>query len=158
MTTAAGNPVNFFIPAGNGNILEVRQREDGTKISKVVISSDPNINLNDIGSAVESVVTFDLSPILGVPATLSVEVSEYDMYSYKLSNPTITSNFRIRIKDLKPLINGQYNPQHATYTLIDTATVMSGATVLSTRSLIALKDQGNDIDRLSFSFEILEVQ
>ena len=157
-TTANFNPVNFFIPAGNGNILEIRQREDGTKVSRVVITSDPNINLNDIGSAVESTISFDLSPILGVPATLSVTISEYDMYSYKLSNPTITSNFRIRVKNIKPLINGQYNPQHATYTLIDTATVMSGATVLSPRALIALKDQGNDIDRLSFSFEILEVQ
>jgi len=156
-TTTNGNPIDFFIPAGNGNVLEVRQREDGTKISRVVISSDPNINLNDLGSAVESVLTYDLSAIVGAPATLTVRLSEYDMYSYKLSNPTITSSARLRVKSLKPLINGQYNPQHATYTLIDTTT-LPGTTVLSPRALIALKDQGNAIDRLSFSFEIIQVQ
>jgi hypothetical protein len=156
-TTANNDPVEFFIPAGNGNVVEFRQREDGTKVSRIVISSDPNINLNDLGNAVQAVISYDLSSIVGVPATLTVEISEYDMYSYKLSNPTITSNFRLRVKDLKPLINGQYNPQHATYTLVDTTT-LGGTTLLSPRALIALKDQGNTIDRLSFSFEILQAE
>ncbi len=154
--TANMNTVDFFIPAGNGHMLEVRQREDGTKISRVVVSNDPNVNLNDVSNAVIATITYDISAIVGVPATFSVDIQEYDMYSYKLSNPTLTSSSRLRIKNIKPLINGNYNPQHATYTLVD-ATTMGGTTVLSPRALIALKEQGPLIDRLSFSFEILEL-
>lgn len=153
--TSAMNPVNFFIPAGNGHILEVRQREDGTKISRVVISNDPNINLNDVSNAVIATITYDISALVGVQASFSIDIQEYDMYSYKLSNPRINANTRIRVRNIKPLINGSYNPQHATYTLVDTTT-LGGTTVLSERALIALKDQGPLVDRLSFSFEVLE--
>lgn len=155
--TANQNPVSFFIPSGNGHILEVRQREDGTKISRFVISNDPNINLQDVSSAVVTTITYDISNLVGTMATFSIDIQEYDMYSYKLSNPTITSNARVRVKSIKPLINGAYNPQHATYTLIDTTT-LGGTSVLSPRALIALKDQGPMIDRLSFSFEIIQRQ
>lgn len=153
--TANFNPVDFFIPAGNGHVLDVRQREDGTKISRVVITNDPNVNLNDVSNAVIATITYDISSIVGTMATFSIDVQEYDMYSYKLANPTITSAARIRVKSVKPLINGVYNPQHATYTLVDTTT-LGGTVVLSNRALIALKDQGPMIDRLSFAFEILE--
>lgn len=153
--TTNRNPVNFFIPAGNGHVLEVRQREDGTKISRIVISSDPNINLNDVSNATIATIRYDISAIIGAPATFSIDIQEYDMYSYKLSKPTIISNSRVRVRNIKPLINGSYNPQHATYTLVDTTT-LGGTTVLSQRALIALKDQGTLIDRLSFSFEVLE--
>ena len=156
-TTANQNPVNFFIPAGNGHVLEVRQREDGTKISRVVVSNDPNINLDDVSNAVIATITYDISNLVGAMATFTIDIQEYDMYSYKLSNPTITSNARVRVKSIKPLINGNYNPQHATYTLVDTTT-LGGTTVLSPSALIALKDQGSMIDRLSFSFEIIQQQ
>lgn len=153
--TNAQNPVNFFIPAGNGHILEVRQREDGTKIQRVVISNNPNINLNDVSNATVATIRYDISAIVGVTAFFSIDVQEYDMYSYKLSKPTIESSFPLRIKNIQPLINGSFNPQHATYTLVDMATG-PGTTELSPRALIALKDQGTSIDRLSFSFEVLQ--
>lgn len=149
------NPVDFFIPAGSGHILEVRQREDGTKIQRVVISNNPNINLNDVSNATTATISYDISAIVGVTAFFSIDVQEYDMYSYKLTNPTIESSFPLRIKNIQPLINGSFNPQHATYTLVDMATG-PGTTVLSPRALIALKDQGTSIDKLSFSFEVLQ--
>lgn len=153
--TSNMNPVDFFIPAGNGHVLEVRQREDGTKISRVVVTNDPTVNLNDVTNAVIATITYDISAFVGTTATFSIDIQEYDMYSYKLTNPTITSAARVRVKSVKPLINGLYNPQHATYTLVDTTT-LGGTSVLSSRALIALKDQGPMIDRLSFAFEILE--
>lgn len=152
--TANQNPVNLFIPAG-GHVLEVRQREDGTKIARLVISNDPNINLDNLDSGVTATITFDISALVGTTAMFTIDVQDFDMYSYKLSNPTITTAARVKVKNIKPLINGNYNPQHSTYTLVDT-THQGGTTVLSNRALLALKDQGVDTDRLSFSFEILE--
>lgn len=154
-TTNQFNPFDFFIPAGNGHRLEVKQREDGTKLSQIVVTDDPNINLNDVNNSLVVTITYDISSLVGSQATFSIDVQEYDAYSYKLTNPTISSTRRIRVKNIKPLINGVFNPQHATYTLIDTTTG-TGTTVLSPRALLALKDRGVDMDRLSFSFEILQ--
>ena len=157
-TTSNQNDVSLFIGAGNGHILEIRQREDGTKISKVVVTNDPNVNLSDVSNAVTATLTFDLNQIApGSGATLQVDIQEYDMYSYKLSNPRITTNMPLRVKDVRPLINNQYNPQHATYTIVD-MTVPVGTTQLSDRALIALKDMGPNGDKISFSFEILSAQ
>jgi len=143
-----------FIPVGNSHRLEVKQREDGTQLQRVIITDDPDINLNEASGNLTVTITYDISALVGTSATFSIDVQEYDSYSYKLSNPTITSNARIRVQNIKPLINGSYNPQHATYTLVDTTTNI-GSTVLSPRALLALKDQGLMIDRLSFSFEVL---
>lgn len=155
--TSNMNPVDFFIPAGNGHMLEAKQREDGTLLSRMVITNDPNVNLEDLNTGVIATITYDISALVGVTAMSTIDIQDYDMYSYKLSNPTITSSVPIRVKNIMPLINGSFNPQHATFTLVDSTTI-GGTTVLSDRALIALKDQGIDIDRLSFSFEILQRQ
>lgn len=157
-STSAMNDISYPIVAGNNQILEMRQREDGAKLSKVVITKDTGINLDDISGGVKVTLSYDLSGLLNnVPATFLIDLEEYDMYSYKFSNPRIMSGSNIHVKNIKPLINGQYNPQHATYTLIE-RTVTPGTTTLSPRALIALKSIGNAGDRISFAFEALEVR
>ena len=152
------NEVSLFIAAGDGHVFQARQREDGTRIATVVVSNDPNINLNDISGSVVATLTYDLSALLpGAQATLEVDVQDYDEYSYRFTNPRILSNQNILVRDMKLLINGQYNPQHATYTLVNKLTTPND-NVLSDRSLVALKDQGPNIDVISFTFEILQVQ
>lgn len=152
------NPTNFFIPMGNGHLLEIRQREDGTKISKVIITDDVNFNIADINLNPKATITYDIAGIVGVPGSVfQVDVEIYDDYSYKISKPRITTNRSLLVKDIKLLINGQFNPQHATYTLVNMQ-IPAGTTQLSTRSLIALKDRGEAQDVFSFSFEQLEAR
>lgn len=151
--------VAFFLAGNNTYTLEVKTREDGTKMSDVVLSGDPNFDPNTYSTAVKTTLTYDLSGILNVQGvTFKVDFEEYDMYSYKFSNPRIeTSTVNVYVKNIKLIINGSYNPQHATYTLVDgVATPLNG--VLSSSALVALKDQGLDYDKVSFSFEILQVQ
>jgi len=157
--TAAMNPMNFFIPAGNGHTLEVRQREDGTKISKIVISNDPNVNLNDVSGALIGTLNYDLSALLGgVAIQFQIDFQEFDMYSYKFTNPRFILNGRsVEVKNIKLLVNNQYNPQHSTYTIVDKIVTPADPSA-SSSAMIVLKDQGLMLDRISFSFEELQLQ
>jgi hypothetical protein len=153
------NPTNFFIPAGNGHTLEVRQREDGTKIAKVVITNDPNVNLEDVSGALIGTLTYDLSAMLGgVAVQFQVDFQEFDMYSYKFSNPRFVLNGRsVQVKNIQLLVNNSFNPQHSTYTIVDKVVSPADPSV-SAYSMIVLKDQGLQLDRISFAFETLQLQ
>ena len=61
---------------------------------------------------------------------------------------------KIKVKNMKLLINGKYLPQHATYTVVNTEAT-GPEKVLSTSALVALKDKGNADDEFSFEFEVL---
>jgi hypothetical protein len=151
--------VAFFLAGNNTYTLEVKTREDGTKMSDIVMTGDPNFDPSTYSTAVKTTLTYDISQIVGVQGIkFKIDFEEYDMYSYKFSNPRIeTTTVNVYVKNIKLIMNGNYNPQNATYTLVDTvATPLNG--VLSSSALIALKDQGLDYDKVSFSFEILQVQ
>lgn len=156
--TAAMNPVSFFIPSGAGHIVEIRQREDGTKLSKIFLTDDLNFDISLINLNPKATLTYNIGKLLNTSGiTFMCDVEIYDDYSYKLTNPRITSNRNVYVKNVKLLINGQYNPQHATYTLVDMQ-VGPGTTQLSNRAMVALKDRGDEFDTLSFSFEMLELK
>jgi len=111
----------------------------------------------DIAGGTEVTLRFPLNSIApGSNAELRVDVSIYDMYSYRLANPRISlPSGTLRIKNIRPLVNGSWNPQHSTYTIVD-KTIRPNDSVVSNSSMIILKDQGEAIDKLSFSFEVLE--
>ena len=156
--TSAMNPVTFFIPMGAGHMLEIRQREDGTKISKIYMTDDLNFDVSQINLNPKATLTYNIGKLLnttGIEFKCDVEI--YDDFSYKLTNPRITTNRSLYVKNVKLLINGQFNPQHATYTLVDMQ-IPIGTTQLSNRAMVALKDKGDEYDTLSFSFEMLELK
>lgn len=142
----------FYIAGGQNFGVELRQRDDGMKISKIVITNDPTFNPSVV-KAMKSTISLPLATLSGVSGSmLDIDIEEYDMYSYKLTNPRIRTSQDLYVKSLKVLINGNYNPQHATYTIVNKkVSAIDGS--LSTYSMILLKDKGADIDRLSFSFE-----
>ena len=142
----------FYIAGGVNFGVEIRQRDDGLKISKITITNDTAFNPADskpLKSTISVPVT-DLSGVAG--AVFDIDIEEYDMYSYKLTNPRIRTSNDIYVKNLKVLVNGSFNPQHATYTIINKKVSATDPT-LSSYSMILLKDKGLDTDRLSFSFE-----
>jgi hypothetical protein len=65
----------------------------------------------------------------------------------------------LHVKNIKPLINGLFYSNHATYTLVDTVAgadkpIISTGAGASTAS-VWVTDKS--VDKLSFSFEVLEV-
>ena len=156
--TANQNPVSIFLPAGNGHIFEVRQREDGTKISQVVVTNDPNVDLNAVSTAVIGTLTYDLSMHLNQNIQFQIDVQEFDDFSYKFSNPRmLTNGANVYVKDIKIYINRNWNAQHSTYTVVDKIVTPADSS-LSPHSMIVLKDLGPQFDLVGFSFEILTVQ
>jgi len=102
---------------------------------------------------------FNISELLGTaaPVFLRVKIKEFDEYSYQLWEPEIiSSTLNIRVKTMKTLINGYYNPQNSAYTVVDTTTSPQMGS-LSPYYMLALKDQGISIDKFSFQFEIIEI-
>ena len=158
--TSSRNAVNFFLPQSDSNRLEIRQREDGAKISHVILTDDFEQTSESFDLGVSVTFSYDISSMLNLgagSARLEVDCREFDEYTYQFYNPRIISNSNIRVKGMKLLINGNYNPQHATYNYIDTL-VTPGNSSLSSSALLAIKENGNTADRFSFSFEMLELQ
>ena len=148
---------NFSLSAGN-HTMELRQREDGFKIYRIIVTSDPSFNGVEVDDYFGVTLEFDMGSKINVPgASFKIDVTDYDLYSYKFSNPRIlTPGPNLLVKGIKLLINGAWNPQHSTYTLVDKVVTETDGK-LSDFSMVALKDQGSSVDKVSFTFEKLEV-
>ena len=147
----------FNLTTGNHS-LQIRQRKDGTKIKQVVITADNTFNGTTAADLTGITLTYDLSSILKVPGiTFKVDVIDFDPYSYKFQNPRIvTTAVDVKVKNVKLLINGSYNPQHSTFTLIDKVAKPADGK-LSDFAMLAIKENGLYGDKISFSFEILQL-
>jgi hypothetical protein len=102
---------------------------------------------------------YDISTLLGTTeeVRLRFKISEYDEYSYLIWDSEILSNtVSVKVKGIKTLINGYYNPQHSVFTVVDTTTTPQMRSI-SSSYLLALKDKGINLDKFSFQFEIIQV-
>lgn len=148
----------FNLTTGTHN-LEIRQKKDGIKIRQVVITSDNNFNPTTALDLTGITLTYDISEQVRVPGVkFKIDLLDYDPYSYKFQNPRIeTTSANIQVKSMKLLVNKEWNPQHSTYNLINkVATPTDGK--LSDYAMLAIKEKGPSLDKISFSFEELEVE
>ena len=155
---AAGTPISFNLTAG-AHTFEVRQRRGRARIDALILTNDPLLNPDSVSPGDEAVkkLSYDIGDISGVPgAKLHVFVADYSENAYIFRNPTVElpDGAKIKVKNMKLLINGKYLPQHATYTVVNTEAT-GPEKVLSTSALVALKDKGNADDEFSFEFEVL---
>jgi hypothetical protein len=148
--TAGQQDLTYNLTAGN-HTLVIKQREDGTRLQSLsVLESDGGGSVLPPGIIY---LDFELNELLGVPNSVlfRVKFRDYDEFSYQLYDPEIISNYNINVQNIKVLINNYYNPQHSTYTLVDKL-VTPQDTIVSPYSMILLKDQGNNLDKISFEF------
>jgi hypothetical protein len=147
----------FYMVTGKTYTLEMRQKQVGVKLAKVIITNDltydPTMTPKALLKATLSIPIADLTGI--ADALFEIDIEDFDLYSYKVSNPRIKSSKNISVKALKVLVNGKFNPQHATYLVVD-KTVSPMDTSLSSASMILLKDKGAEYDKLSFAFETIQ--
>lgn len=150
-STTAYLESTFNITGGSDYGIDIRQRDDGLKISKIIITNASNFTPPP-PKTLKATISVPLNTLSGVSGSmLDVDIEDYDMYSYKLSNPRIRTTTDFNVKTLKVLVNGVFNPQHATYLVVDKK-VTSTDGVLSPYSMILLKDKGAASDKLSFNF------
>jgi cytochrome c553 len=140
----------YSLPAGTST-MEIKQRDDGLKISRVIITSDMSFNPT-VNANYKAAIVVPIDALSGVPgAVFKIDIENFDTYSYKVSNPRIITTTPLNVKNLKILINGSYNSQHATYTVVNKQ-VTAADPVVSAYTMVMLKDQGPTIDKLSFAF------
>ncbi len=147
---------DFQLVSNRTYSLELRQREDGARLSAIIVTSDPAFNGQEVDDYFGVTLSFDISNLVKVPgATFKIDVIDFDAFSYKFSKPRIASaSANIYVKGLKLLVNDVFNPQHSTYTIVDKiVTPQDGA--LSNYSMIVLKDKGLSGDHIKFSFDQL---
>lgn len=146
---------NMNLVRGTTYSVEFRQREDGARLGGVIITADPAFNGTEIGDFLGITLSYDLSHILQTPSSFQIDVIEYDPYSYKFSKPRIVAGSQsVYVKGVKLLLNGHYGPQQSTYTLVDKI-ISPADPILSTYSMVILKDQGMASDKIQFSFDQL---
>jgi hypothetical protein len=100
------------------------------------------------------VLQFDLSN-LGVPqGKIEIAVSVYDptgSQSYIFEAPKYVGPGKIKIKGLKVLVNGKWNPVHSLFNVLDL--VADANQFLTERAMTVGKELGKDQDKFSLSFE-----
>lgn len=147
--------LKFDLAAG-AHTIEIKRRDIATRIDKIAVTMNPLFDGSQINTAPVQVLRFDISEVAGKPNTfLEVEVSDYSAAAFKVKRPTIVSEQALKVKDLRILVNGIYNPQHSSFNLVDVE-VTPPSTQLSTAAMIVLKDQGLETDKISFTFGVLE--
>lgn len=147
----------FYLTGAKSYQLEIRQKEAGVKISKIVVTDDYAFDPMAASTAAQkATLSVSLADISGVADSwIDIDVENFDQYSYKLSNPRVRTPRSLSIKKMKVLVNGSFNPQHSTYLVVDKVVTNSDQS-LSPYSMILLKDKGAEFDKLSFSFETVE--
>ncbi len=151
-----GGNIHEFNLAPGIHRLEIRRRQDGAKLDAIALTTDLNFTGADPEPETINILRFDLEDLVGQSGVyLEIEVSEFDNFSYKFKNPTIVSeSTTLTVSNLKVLLNDKYNPQHSTYTYIDTEVRPPGA-ILSSAALIMPNDIGFSSDQISISFQTL---
>lgn len=160
-TALNAQPITVPLAAGM-HTLELLQREGGTACDMLSIVPDATIDAQTLPKMIRQLRTFtyDLSPLTGISgAQLSVDIGLFGSDgSYVIKNPRISlPSGSIRVKGLKPFINDQFNPIYATFMTVDQTVTPPGA-VLSSATLVALKDLGKDQDSFSFGFDTIQGQ
>lgn len=154
VTQNAGmNNKTWNLGVGN-HTLHIRQREPNVRIKGITV-----YNESDSGAALPAgtgLIDFDIADLSGVPgARIQAYIQEFDDYSYKLWGLRVISNENIYIKGVKPLINGYYSPNNSIFTIVDKVVGPNDSEV-SPYSLLMLKENGADSDRIQFQFDIIE--
>lgn len=116
--------------------LTFKERDRNVRIRNVVVRQAGS------GNELFSLMKFDLSQATGVTgAMLTFKLADFDLSSYHISDVRITGGDYIYVKNLKILVNDQYYPGNATYTLVDKL-VVPGDESISDSSMVMLKVNG----------------
>lgn len=157
--TSANLDVIIPLDSSRTHLLEVRHREANTAIADIFFTNDPNFDPVENELRTSVTLRYSLEAMTGVSGSyFEIDLEEYDSYSYLFSNPrVITPSTPIAVRSVRLLVNGQMNPQNSTYTLVDRVATVQNPVLLN-RSMVVLKDQGSDLDRFSFEFEMIEAR
>lgn len=152
------------LPAGPVTVT-VQQRVGGSKLNYVMLTSALDAN-KDLFSKDYHDLEMDISSLAGTNAKLIATVygenqGPDEVNVVGIHKLRIESDKPLRVKGIKPLVNGVFSPSNSTYTAVDT--VVGGSANYEDQVIETGGASGSIIlaswekDKLSFSFESIEV-
>lgn len=164
VTDDDGDPIPYRTLEAGPTTIEIIQRDGGAKFNLIMLTPADDANRDQFVKDYYE-IEYDISDMAGTNAKLIATVwpeaqEEDDVKVIGLESLRIESDEPVRVKSIRPLINGLYSSSNATYLLVDT--VVGGSDdreqqVIRTggaSGTIFLADM--ERDELSFSFEIVE--
>ena len=123
--------------------------EEGDEVTGVDLEAQP--------IATPSLLSIDLSPTLGIEASMLVPVLDRYDDAYLFLAPEISvSSGCVKVREVRPMVNGVFLPQHSNMTGVSKVIEAPGEALVDSAMTI-LKDQGAATDTFSFSFRDLKV-
>ena len=131
--------------------IELIEQDIGTGIDLIALSSNrefhPLDNLKDEGFIQDiepKILKYDISSLIGSPGFFEIEIKEENEGSFVFRAPKITGNStNVKVRNIKALVNKQYEFNNSTYTQID-ATVGTDGRILTYAPLLTLKVDKSD--------------
>ena len=103
-------------------------------------------------------LAFDVSNIVGAPATIQMQATEMDDYSYLFTTPTlITDATGVQVSNIRIAVNDTVPVATQVFRSVDTTVNQSG-TQLSPLGAVIPKDLGANLDMFHLEFETLAGQ
>jgi hypothetical protein len=157
--TAAGAPLTANLAVGSHTLVLTRA-QNGFKVDAIAITQNTALTSATVLPPKVNILKFDLSAAqqskLAPGVSLEIQVEDFDENSYKFKSPMIKiASGSVKLKGLRILLNGGWNPQNATYVVID-ETVAAPGKILLPSAMIVPKEKGSALDQISIQFEVLE--
>jgi mono/diheme cytochrome c family protein len=150
--------------------IELIETEIGTAVDLIAISSNrefhPLDNLKDEGFIQDiepKILKFDISSLIGSRGFFEIEIKEENEGSFIFRAPKITGNSNnVKVRNIKALVNKQYEFNNSTYTKIDAVSGTTGR-ILTYAPLLTLKVDKKDCtiiqkNRGNYSSELEYIQ
>ena len=165
VANGANNPtlINYPNLAAGNHTFTLNQREDGTRFKGVVIAPVGTVaeELGAIQLAPQDKLdlSFDVSAL--VPGANARLIAAYRLVNEEtkaisFTNLRIETDTPLRIKSIRPLINGKSRAEYSTYISVD-MTVPVGRTLISNSDLRILGEKGVAEDKIAFYFDEIAI-
>lgn len=152
--------IKWTLPQGEYT-LEVIEAKVNVAIDLVAVSKNqefnPRDNLIDEGfvqSKAPKILSYDIQNLIGQPGKFEIEVIEKesgDAYVFRAPR-IVEANTNVRFRDIKLLINNQFDFGNSTYTKLDRVVDGQDSGILTAAALMALHIGGPSVDAFSFVF------
>jgi hypothetical protein len=128
------------------NAFRIQGVTNAIQIARIAVARNPNA----VARLADLSLEYDISSLIGFEATFKATISPFDARTMKISQLSIKTDQPLHIKGIKPLVNGSFDPIHATYLNLEQDVSAPGG-IISESALILKADF--EKDELSFGFE-----
>lgn len=97
----------------------------------------------------------NLDPLLLANVQFSIEIQSFGTDAYRVRRPRlITMGLPITVRDIKVVLNGEYDPLNNAYTNVNTTVPATTSQILDNTSvMLILKEGGAGVDKISIGFQ-----